>query len=221
MKTLPVNEVFETVQGEARFTGTPAIFVRLQGCEVGCPWCDTKHTWLLDPDQKRASDEVMAKTDDSPTWADMLPTFLANYLEDSFQARHVVITGGEPSVYDLRPFTAALIMRGYSVQLETSATQPIRVDPNVWVTVSPKIDMPGGFKVRRDSMLRADEIKHPVGKMADVEKLESILPMKREGAEVWLQPLSESRKATALCVQVATERGWRVSIQTHKAAGLR
>ena len=40
-----VNEIFFTIQGEAAFTGTPAIFVRLQGCAVGCGWCDTKHTW--------------------------------------------------------------------------------------------------------------------------------------------------------------------------------
>ena len=44
---LPVNEVFETVQGEATFTGTPSVFIRLQGCPVGCSWCDTKHTWEM------------------------------------------------------------------------------------------------------------------------------------------------------------------------------
>jgi hypothetical protein len=49
MQTLPVNEFFETVQGEATFTGMPSTFVRLQRCDVGCPWCDTKYTWDIDP----------------------------------------------------------------------------------------------------------------------------------------------------------------------------
>ncbi|MGY8878270.1 MAG: 7-carboxy-7-deazaguanine synthase QueE, partial [Pseudoalteromonas sp.] len=43
-----INEVFETIQGEASFTGTPSIFLRLQGCPVGCSWCDTKQTWDVD-----------------------------------------------------------------------------------------------------------------------------------------------------------------------------
>ena len=42
----PINEIFQTIQGEGVFTGLPAIFVRLQGCPVGCPWCDTRHTWV-------------------------------------------------------------------------------------------------------------------------------------------------------------------------------
>ena len=41
---LKINEIFDTIQGEAYFTGTPATFIRLQGCPVGCNWCDTKHT---------------------------------------------------------------------------------------------------------------------------------------------------------------------------------
>ncbi|EBW9852653.1 7-carboxy-7-deazaguanine synthase QueE, partial [Salmonella enterica subsp. enterica serovar Typhimurium] len=41
----PINEMFQTLQGEGYFTGVPAIFIRLQGCPVGCAWCDTKHTW--------------------------------------------------------------------------------------------------------------------------------------------------------------------------------
>ena len=41
----PINEMFQTLQGEGYFTGVPAIFIRLQGCPVGCAWCDTKHTY--------------------------------------------------------------------------------------------------------------------------------------------------------------------------------
>lgn len=48
----PINEMFQTLQGEGYFTGVPAIFIRLQGCPVGCAWCDTKHTWDKLSDRK-------------------------------------------------------------------------------------------------------------------------------------------------------------------------
>lgn len=47
----PINEIFQTLQGEGVFTGVPAIFVRLQRCPVGCSWCDTKHTWEQLPEK--------------------------------------------------------------------------------------------------------------------------------------------------------------------------
>ena len=74
---LAVNEVFETFQGKAFYTGTPAIFIRLQGCDVGCPWCDTKHTWALDPKNERPMKEVLEKTNDAPTYALVEPAELA------------------------------------------------------------------------------------------------------------------------------------------------
>jgi 7-carboxy-7-deazaguanine synthase len=125
-------------------------------------------------------------------------------------------------MHDLMGVTGALIAAGFAVQIETSGTQPVRVDDGTWVTVSPKIAMPGGFAVRQDAMRRADEIKMPVGRPADVERLAALLadhaPLR--GA-VWLQPLSRSPRATALCVEAATERGWKVSVQVHAYIGVR
>lgn len=219
---LPVNEIFETMQGEAAFTGSPAVFVRLQGCPVGCPWCDTKHTWIVDHGRQVSLETVEAKTEDADTFALAGPEALALRLVRATQARHVVITGGEPALYDLRAFSAALLQQGRTVQLETSGTQDIRISPDAWVTVSPKIGMPGGLKVRADAVWRANEIKMPVGKPADVEKLKAFLAEHPGHTSlVWLQPLSQSPKATALCVQAATENGWRVSVQTHKFLGVR
>ena len=51
---LPINEVYWTIQGEGVHTGVPALFVRMQGCAVGCPWCDTKHTWKFNESRKQA-----------------------------------------------------------------------------------------------------------------------------------------------------------------------
>lgn len=216
-----VNEIFETIQGEAVFTGTPAIFVRLQGCPVGCAWCDTKHTWTTAPEHAVPAKLMLAKASDSPAYTPMTVDELLATLQ-SYAARHVVITGGEPCLYDLVPFTSALLDRGYSVQVETSGTHEVRADERTWVTVSPKLDMPGGFAVLDAAIQRANEIKYPVGKPADVENLRArILPLTKAGVPVWLQPLSQSKSATALCVEAATKNGFRVSIQTHKFIGVR
>ncbi|MEO6959504.1 MAG: 7-carboxy-7-deazaguanine synthase QueE [Burkholderiaceae bacterium] len=215
-----VNEVFQTIQGEASYTGTPALFLRLQGCPVGCPWCDTKHTWRVAPEHAVAISVMLEKQSDAPTFARMTWQDLVDTVR-KFQARHVVITGGEPCCYDLTQLTSELIGLGYSVQVETSGTYPVCVHPQTWVTVSPKIGMPGGLTVLPDALWRANEIKHPVGREQDIDNLRVVLRGANPKALVWLQPLSQSRRATALCIREATTNGWRVSVQTHKFLGVR
>lgn len=219
---LPVNEIFETMQGEAKWTGTPSVFVRLQGCPVGCPWCDTKHTWYQHGSVQEITHlEMQNKSEDSDKYAvmevDDLVVMILRY-----RAKHVVITGGEPAMYDLRELSNKLMAAGRTVQLETSGTSEIKIDPCAFVTVSPKCSMPGGLTVRWDAIDRADEIKHPVGKERDIENLKTLLTMYEvKNKPVWLQPLSQAEKATALCVEAATVNGWRVSIQVHKYMGVR
>ena len=70
-----INEVFETIQGEASFTGTPSIFLRLQGCPVGCSWCDTKQTWDVDNVYKVSLDDTVEKKADSDHWAELLQDY--------------------------------------------------------------------------------------------------------------------------------------------------
>lgn len=224
---LPVNELFVTLQGEAHFTGSPSVFIRLQGCDVGCPWCDTKHTWLTDPENEISFEAMVAKTGDDARYALVDPEQLVAYA--ATKAKHIVITGGEPCVFDLSDLTAQFIGAGNSVQIETSGTQPVRAHYGTWVTVSPKVDMPGRFKVLDTALLRANEIKMPVGKLADITKLQDIIDQMNRAAGIdtssppliWLQPLSTSLKATELCIEAATDHGWLVSIQTHKFIGLR
>ncbi len=195
----PVNEIFTSLQGEAFFTGTPVVFIRLQGCPVGCGWCDTKHTWDVPANHPRLTvDEIMTTI-------------------GQFPARHAVISGGEPCLYDLNPLAGRLLAAGYRVQIETSGVYPIQAPIEVWVTVSPKIEMPGGT-CRADSLARADEIKMPVGKRRDIDTLLG-LPIP-EGKPIWVQPLSENPTATRLCIDAAARHGWRVSFQVHKLVGL-
>jgi organic radical activating enzyme len=99
-----VAETFYSIQGEGATAGLPAIFVRLQGCTVGCRWCDTRYSW--DPAGGRAVE---------------LPALLDEVA--AFPCRRVVITGGEPLESALfGPLAAALVEGGYEVEVETSGT---------------------------------------------------------------------------------------------------
>jgi len=130
-----VNEIFTSVQGEGGFAGTPATFIRLQGCSVGCPWCDTKYTWEAGGEWMTVNDIVVqAKT------------------------RHVVITGGEPTLWDLDPLLKQLGAEMHYVQLETSGQNSLKGNliPN-WITWSPKANLK--YQAASDIRSQAREVK--------------------------------------------------------------
>ena len=225
MRTLAVNEFFVTLQGEASFAGTPAVFVRFQGCPVACPWCDTQYAARLDGATLDFA-AVRAKQGPGAGYADVEPeALLAAIREDG--PRYVVLTGGEPCRHDLTELTSRLVAEGFRVQIETSGTMPIRCHKDVWVTLSPKLDMPGGLEVRQDAWERAGEIKFPVDTAADLARFEQALAAARKAAVrpltelVWLQPVSQGKEATRLCVEAAFAHQWRVSVQAHKYLDLR
>ncbi|WP_279142409.1 7-carboxy-7-deazaguanine synthase QueE [Photobacterium phosphoreum] len=214
-----INEVFETIQGEGVFTGVPAIFVRLQVCPVGCSWCDTKQTWTAEPEDLVSVERIMVKTEDSPLWTQLDANGVVNLLVDQgYTAKHVVITGGEPCIYDLRPLTAALEVAGFNCQIETSGTSDILTSEQTWVTVSPKINMKAKLPVLTSALARANEIKHPVGTSKDIDQLDALLATAtlRNDVTIALQPISQKPRATELCISTCIARNWRLSIQTHK-----
>ncbi len=215
----PINEIFQTLQGEGVFTGVPAIFIRLQGCPVGCSWCDTKQTWELETNKETVIGDIALKTLDSDEWAmadaaDLIALMTAK----NYSAKHIVITGGEPCIYDLTLLTQLLELNGYQCQIETSGTYPIQCSEKTWVTVSPKVGMKGGLHVLSQAVNRANEIKHPVAREKDIEALDNILALRTTEPVpiVALQPISQKASATKLCIDTCIERNWRLSIQTHK-----
>ena len=217
-----VNEVFETIQGEASFTGCPSIFIRLQGCPVGCAWCDTKQTWHTDDTYLVSLSETVEKKADSDFFADCSASdILALIKEKNYLAKHIVITGGEPCMYDLNPLCDLLHEHGYSTQIETSGTFEILAPESTWITVSPKINMRGGYEVLNSAIKRANEIKHPVAMMRHVEELEALFDEVGHRPElVYLQPISQKAKATRLAIEVCKEKNWRLSVQVHKYIGI-
>src|SRR5690554_113441 len=83
----PLNEVFQTIQGEGMFTGVAAIFIRLQGCPVGCPWCDTQHTWEQRTADQVSLAEVVEKPSASSAWASASATEILALLQDRKSTR--------------------------------------------------------------------------------------------------------------------------------------
>ncbi|WP_086984336.1 7-carboxy-7-deazaguanine synthase QueE [Vibrio aphrogenes] len=214
-----VNEIFQTIQGEGIYTGVPAVFIRLQVCPVGCAWCDTKQTWTAEEHDQTSLQDIIVKQGDSPSWCQSsVDDIITLYQTQHYTAKHIVITGGEPCIYDLRPLTEAFEALGCQCQIETSGTSPIQCSESTWVTVSPKIAMKGKLEVLDSALQRANEIKHPVGTQKDIDQLDALLL--RAGCEsksnIALQPISQKPRATELCMEVCIQRNWRLSIQTHK-----
>ncbi|WP_167494700.1 MULTISPECIES: 7-carboxy-7-deazaguanine synthase QueE [Vibrio] len=211
--------MFETIQGEGFFTGVPAVFVRLQVCPVGCSWCDTKQTWEALPEEQVTLGDIMVKTEDSPTWSPIdAEGIVAEYKKQGYTAKHIVITGGEPCIYDLNPLTEAFEAIDCQCQIETSGTSEVLATKNTWVTVSPKVAMKGKLPVLKSALERANEIKHPVGTTKDIEHLDRLLESAEllKGVVIALQPISQKDRATQLCIDTCVKRNWRLSIQTHK-----
>ncbi len=221
--TLKINEMFETIQGEGAHTGIPSIFVRLQGCPVGCPWCDTKHTWTLDDAFLTTADSVLNKSEESEAFFSIDDDALQRlFSQQGYVAKHVVLTGGEPCMYDLRRLTTSLHDAGFTTQIETSGTYEVQCDPRTWVTVSPKVNMKGGMPILDSALNRANEIKHPVAMQRHIDELDALLARCESltGVEVCLQPISQQARATALAVETCIARNWRLSLQTHKYIGI-
>ncbi|KMT65387.1 7-carboxy-7-deazaguanine synthase QueE [Catenovulum maritimum] len=213
----PVNEIFETIQGEGCYTGVPAIFIRLQACPVGCAWCDTKHTWEKSESTQVKQSLVIDISNESDCWADFTENDILNLLA-KYTAKHVVITGGEPCIYDLIPLTELLNNAGYSTQIETSGTFEIKTHANTYVTVSPKVNMKGGYEVLNSALNRANEIKHPVATQQHIDDLDELLAKIDDLTDktVCLQPISQKKRATELVIQTCIKRNWRLSAQMHK-----
>ena len=194
----PIVETFHSVQGEGLWSGCSSVFIRLGGCDVGCPWCDTKHSWPIDHHPRRA---------------------IADLVTEAIAAapRFVTITGGEPLLHDLAPLTSALAAAGLRVHLETSGTHPFSGQFD-WVTLSPK-----PFKPVHPSVYpHVQELKVVVQSEADLAFAEVQAGAVAAGTALLLQPEASSDRAQDLIFDyVRQQPRWRLSLQTHKLLGVR
>jgi 7-carboxy-7-deazaguanine synthase len=223
MSRYAVNDLYVAIQGEGVQTGVPMVLLRLHGCGVGCPFCDTRETWHVDPANEVATLAEALGTSERYVWLDA--DALASYIHTQYPGlRWVLITGGEPADQSLPELVTALHQKGYKTAIETSGTALGHIDAGIdWVCVSPKIGMPGGRLLEAAAISSADEIKMVIGRERDLERLEKLIdlyPLK-DSVQICVQPMSQLPKATALCIEAAQQKGYRLSIQLHKVIAQR
>jgi len=189
----PVMEHFYTLQGEGHWAGTPAYFVRLGGCDVGCTWCDVKESW-----PKTGHEELSAQA-------------ITDIITQT-PARRVVITGGEPTLHNLTALTDALHSAGLLVHIETSGTQPLTGSFD-WVTFSPK-----KFKAPLpEYYAHAHELKIIVHNKHDLLWAEGHAEQVGPLCVHFLQPDWFRPESAAWIIEHAKAHPhWRMSLQTHK-----
>ena len=190
----PVMESFYTIQGEGKYQGHAAYFIRLGGCDVGCHWCDVKESWDAELHPLTLSDDIVAKA-------------------DTFPGKAVVVTGGEPLIYNLDYLTKNLQDKGILTFIETSGAYPLSGSWD-WICLSPK-----KFKAPRPDITPfANELKVIVFNKSDFEWAEKYAESVSPSCKLYLQPeWSKSKEMTPLIVDyVMANPKWEISLQTHK-----
>ncbi len=191
---LPLVEQFYTLQGEGYHTGKAAYFIRIGGCDIGCRWCDSKISWSPDIHRMVSVDEILAKVLETP-------------------ARSVVVTGGEPSLYNLKPLCDKLKKHKIETFLETSGAYTLTGTWD-WICLSPKRNVHPDENIYQ----KANELKVIVYEDDDFLWAENCARRVPESCLLFLQP-EWSRFAINIDKIVDYAKNnpkWMVSLQSHK-----
>ncbi len=191
---LPLMEAFYTVQGEGYYSGTAAYFLRIGGCDVGCHWCDVKESWNADLHP---------------------PTSIAAILKgiEEYPVETVVITGGEPLMWNLDRLTLALKNKGLKVHLETSGAYPYSGNFD-WVCLSPK-----KMQAPLDAIKPiANELKVIVNNKHDFTWAMEQRKGLSDDCKLYLQSeWSKREKVIPMIIDfIKEEKAWTISLQSHK-----
>lgn len=187
-------EHFYTIQGEGYNTGKAAFFIRLAGCDVGCVWCDVKESWDAGKHTLMCLEDLLDEA-------------------QKCNAKNIVITGGEPCMYDLTEITSLLKSSGLTVWLETSGAYSITGNFD-WICLSPKKFK----KPLQENLLKADELKVVVFNKSDFTWAEDNAALTKKECKLFLQPEFDSfKKVMPLIVDYVKQNPiWRIGLQTHK-----
>jgi organic radical activating enzyme len=187
-------EQFYTLQGEGFFAGQAAYFIRLAGCDVGCVWCDVKESWDASKYPSVSVDTLVQAALKHP-------------------ARIVVITGGEPAMYNISALCNALHENGFRVHIETSGAYPIEGNFD-WITLSPK-----KFKAPlHANMQMANELKVVIYNLHDFTWAETYASQVNKDCKLYLQPeWDKANEITPFIIDyIKANPQWELSLQVHK-----
>lgn len=191
-----VNEIFYSLQGEGRWMGRPAVFVRMSGCNLKCPFCDTDFRGY----SEMSADDILSRC-----------------LEEGGECRFIVLTGGEPSLQVDEQLIATLHQAGYYLSMETNGTHAIPEGID-WVTCSPKVDFTEGGE---PIVKQVDELKlifdgeHQISDHGIACTFRYLQP-----CDVG----NDSRNYLILneCIKyIKAHPEWQLSVQMHKIVGIR
>jgi 7-carboxy-7-deazaguanine synthase len=191
---LPVMESFYTLQGEGFHQGKAAYFIRLAGCDVGCVWCDVKESWDKDLHPVQSIEQIVRDA-------------------KKHRARLAVITGGEPSMYNLEQLTNALHQEGFLTNIETSGSHPLTGTWD-WICLSPKKFKPPLPGI----LLKANELKIIVFNKSDFAWAEKYAAKVSPACKLYLQPeWGKAEIITPSIIDYIKENPqWELSLQIHK-----
>jgi len=192
-KYLPVMESFYTIQGEGFHSGSPAHFIRTAGCDVGCGWCDVKESW----------DEDLHPIVDIRT--------LINDVKSDCNI--VVVTGGEPLLWNMKPLTKLLKKKKFKTHIETSGSSKLTGDWD-WICLSPKKRKSPMSEVYK----KANELKMIIYNNSDFKFAEEQAKKVNSQCMLFLQP-EWTRKdliMPKIVDYVMKNSKWKISLQTHK-----
>lgn len=193
-RLLPLVEEFFSIQGEGYHTGEAAWFIRLGGCDVGCNWCDSRFSWDPAIHPLVETDKIIKHAVKSGT-------------------KSVVVTGGEPLMWDLNYLCSGLKDNDLSTFLETSGSYPLSGKWD-WICLSPKKNLPP----EKSICGKADELKVIIENKNDFIWAEKYRRQVNNRCRLYLQP--EWRRFEIIIPEiieyVKKYPEWRISIQAHK-----
>jgi len=191
---LPLMEAFYTIQGEGYYSGKAAYFLRIGGCDVGCHWCDVKESWDANLHPPTSISDILKG--------------VSEYAVDT-----VVITGGEPLMWNLTKLTIAIKEKGLKVHLETSGAYAYSGDFD-WICLSPKKMQPPLDAIK----LISNEFKVIVNNKHDLIWAEEQRKGLAEDCKLYLQPEWSKRELVISMIIdfVKKNKDWTISLQNHK-----
>ncbi|WP_185860066.1 7-carboxy-7-deazaguanine synthase QueE [Blattabacterium cuenoti] len=193
--SFPIKETFYSIQGEGFFSGIAAYFIRFEGCNIQCDWCDTKSSWKIEKNDFLTVHQIIHNINN--------------------KVKTIVITGGEPMMWNLTPLTSILKKKGYRIHVETSGSYPIHEKYIDWITISPKKKK----RPLKENYKKMNELKIIICNDSDFSFAEEqAFYAKKSNCVLCLQPewKNNMKILPKIISYIKNHPKWKISLQIHK-----